>query len=73
MIGAFALWWDATREDTLSNGVDRALENPYTRYLAIGAVALTALHLVNVLPQKADPYHYIAKGLNWTQTHISNT
>jgi hypothetical protein len=50
--------------ETLSEGVDRALEHPTLRYAAIGAVALTAVHLLNVLPERRDPFHY---ALLWKQ------
>lgn len=44
--------------ETLSEGVDRALEQPLSRVLALGGIAITAAHLANVLPQKVDPFHY---------------
>ena len=44
--------------ETLSEGVDRALEKyPALTTIAIGAVAL---HLLNVLPPEIDPIHRIA-------------
>lgn len=45
------------RGETLSEGVDRALEHPMGRYIAMTAIALTAAHLSNVLPQEVDPFH----------------
>lgn len=45
--------------ETLSEGVDKALERGrFTRYAALGAIAITAAHLSNTLPQKYDPFHY---------------
>lgn len=44
--------------ETMSEGVDRALEHPKFRYMAIGAVAVTAAHLLNVIPEKYDPFHH---------------
>lgn len=43
--------------ETLSEGVDRALEHPVGRYLAMFAIAVTSAHLANVLPERIDPYH----------------
>lgn len=45
--------------ETLSEGVDRALESH--KVLALGAIALTALHLANVIPPKYDPIHQAAE------------
>jgi hypothetical protein len=42
--------------ETLSEGVDRALEHPLGRILAVGAIALTASHLMNLLPTQVDPF-----------------
>ena len=46
--------------ETLSEGIDSALESRY-RALVIGSVALTACHLLNVLPEKIDPFHHALK------------
>lgn len=43
--------------ETLSEGVDRALEHPMGRYAAMTAIALTSAHLANLLPEQVDPYH----------------
>lgn len=45
--------------ETLSEGVDKALESH--KVLALGAIALTALHLANVIPPKYDPIHQAAE------------
>lgn len=52
----------APKGETLSEGVDRALEHERYRYLALGGVAITALHLLNVLPEQYDPF---ALALSW--------
>lgn len=44
------------QNETLSEGVDRAMEHPVGRVLALGGIALTALHLANVLPKPLDPF-----------------
>jgi hypothetical protein len=45
------------RGETLSEGVDRALEHPIGRYIAMFAIAITSAHLANLLPEQVDPYH----------------
>ena len=47
--------------ETMSEAVDRALETRTGRVLALGAIALVATHLANVLPQRCDPIHHITK------------
>lgn len=44
------------RGETLSEGVDRALEHKMGRVLALGAIGITAAHLANLLPQRIDPF-----------------
>lgn len=66
-IGAGVAAYEAfcPKGETLSEGVDRALEyNRFTRYAALGAIAITAAHLANVIPQKYDPFHY---ALRWKE------
>lgn len=43
--------------ETLSEGVDAALEHPTFRYAAIAGIAVTALHLCNLLPEEIDPFN----------------
>lgn len=46
---------------TLSEALDFHLESPVKRRLIEGALAITALHLVNRLPDPIDPYHQVAR------------
>lgn len=49
--------------ETLSEGIDRALErHPVSRALTLAAIGVTALHLANVLPEEVDPFH---RALAW--------
>lgn len=48
--------FDYLAPETLSHAVDRALERPYGRIAAIGAVAVTAAHLLNLIPREYDPF-----------------
>lgn len=43
--------------ETLSEGLDNGLEHPIFKFLLIGAIGTTALHLMNVLPSHLDPFH----------------
>lgn len=52
---AGVILWDALAPQTLSSAYDRYLEHPVKRIAAIGAVALTGAHLLNVLPPQLDP------------------
>lgn len=47
--------------ETMSEGVDRALETRVGRVLALGAIAVTSCHLANILPQRYDPFHQALK------------
>lgn len=46
--------------ETLSEGVDRGLESKYKLAIQAG-IAVTALHLVNVLPPAIDPLHQLTR------------
>lgn len=48
-------------EETLSSAYDRYLEHPIKRIAAIGAVAFTGAHLLNILPPKLDLIEGIGK------------
>jgi hypothetical protein len=48
--------------ETLSEGMDRFLEHDRYRYVALGGVAVTAAHLLNLLPERYDPF---ARALSW--------
>jgi hypothetical protein len=57
-LGVAAYDYLAPPHQTLSEGVDRALDkHPVLTSLAIGTVAL---HLLNILPPEYDPIHKIA-------------
>jgi len=52
--------WDVLAPQTLSAAYDRYLEHPVKRVLAIGAVAITGAHLLNILPPRYDVVHHLA-------------
>lgn len=43
--------------ETLSEGFDHLMETKTGKVVAIGAVALTGAHLLNLLPDRLDIYH----------------
>ena len=48
--------------ELLSEGVDRALEHSkWARLATLGGIAITATHLMNLLPESVDPYHQAHK------------
>lgn len=55
-IAAGVAAFDYFSPETLSHAVDRALEHPVRRYAAIGAIAVTSAHLLNLLPERLDPF-----------------
>jgi len=59
-VGALIVSYEIACPDgeTLSEGVDRALERPLGKVLALGGIAITAAHLANLIPEKYDPFHY---------------
>jgi len=64
-IGGFVLAWDVLAPETLSHGVDRALEHsPVGRAAALGGIAITAAHLANLLPERIDPFTRIPRRLS---------
>lgn len=52
----------APKGETLSEAVDGALEHPTFRYFAIAGIGITACHLLNLLPEKVDPF---TRALAW--------
>ena len=50
--------------ETLSERMDDWLDSPKTKAVALGAVAVTAAHLVNLLPQRVDPFHRLTNMKN---------
>jgi len=47
--------WDILAPETLSHAYDRYLDDPVKKVVAIGAVAITGLHLLNKIPEQVDP------------------
>jgi hypothetical protein len=50
--------WDLLAPETISHAFHRGVENPRTRALVLGGLALTAAHLVgDIIPENIDPFH----------------
>lgn len=54
-IAAGVLAFDVLAEESLSSAFSRGTENPRTRPFVLGALGITALHLLDVLPPAIDP------------------
>lgn len=56
ILGAVAVYeLLAPNNETLSHRVDSGLEGR-NRYITAGAIGVTALHLLNLIPDKIDPF-----------------
>lgn len=62
-LAAGVIVWDVVASETLSSAYDRYLQHPVKRVVAVGAVALTAAHLLNCLPKQYDPFDKALNGL----------
>jgi hypothetical protein len=53
----------APEGETLSDGFRRGLEHPIYKYLCIGGLGATALHLMKILPEPIDPFTQFLKAV----------
>lgn len=44
------------RNETISEGVDRAMETPFGRLATLAIIGVTAAHLANFIPEQYDPF-----------------
>lgn len=51
----------APKGETISEGVDRLMENPLGKLAVHAVVWTTALHLLNLMPEKYDWLHQLTK------------
>jgi len=61
-LAAYVALCDVFGKETLTHAFGRGLENPRTRPFVVGALGITALHLLKVIPVEADPF-YVAREL----------
>jgi hypothetical protein len=58
--------FDALAPETMSSAFNRGMQNPYSRYLVLGAWAITTAHLLQLIPHEPvelDPFMRIANCL----------
>jgi hypothetical protein len=60
-LGAFVLAWDLLAEETLTHAAKRGLENQHTRPIVAAGIGITALHLLQVIPEHLDPFHQLVE------------
>ncbi len=74
VVGTFVVAWDLTAPESMSQAVDRALEHPVGKYAAIGAVALTGAHLLNLYQhfdiEHLDPFRVAANTLEYVRDKV---
>jgi hypothetical protein len=60
--GVIAYELAAPEGELLSEGVDRAMEHSSLARAAVyAAIGCTALHLINMIPERVDPFHQLLK------------
>lgn len=57
LLAGGVLLWDRLAEETLSHAFQRGLNNSLSRPFCLGALAVTAAHLLDVIPEKTDPFY----------------
>jgi hypothetical protein len=57
LVAAGVAVWDIHAKESLSHAFQRGMDNPLSRPLVLGALAITAAHLVQVLPRQLDPFY----------------
>lgn len=55
VVGVAAYDFLCPKGETISEGVDRLMENHKAATLTV--IGVTALHLANILPERYDPFH----------------
>lgn len=57
LLAAGVAMWDLTQKESLSHAFARTEQNPVARTLALGALAVTAAHLIgDIIPREYDPF-----------------
>lgn len=49
--------WDYSMPESLTHGFERARNHPVGRVLALGTLAVTSAHLLDLLPHQYDPFY----------------
>ena len=64
-LGLSVTAWDALANETLTHAFHRTKENPTARILAVGALAYTAAHLLDIIPDRYDALDRLPELGNW--------
>lgn len=56
-IAGFVAVFDLLSSESLSHAFTRGMQNEYSRPLVLGGMAVTALHLLDVIPHQYDPFY----------------
>lgn len=60
ILGAAIVALEYVGEESLTHAFGRAREHSVGRFVAVGALAVTAAHLMDIIPHQYDPYYAIA-------------
>lgn len=58
-IAAGVLAWDILADETLTSAFKRGASNERTRPYVVGALGVTALHLMGAIPRDLDPFYIV--------------
>ena len=56
-VAAYDVWAMNTSHETLTHVAHRQLERPGRKFLMIGIIGATALHLLDVMPRRYDVFY----------------
>lgn len=56
-LGLAIISWELVAPETLTHAFQRGYEHPIGKFLLIGALGTTALHLTGVIPPELDIYY----------------
>lgn len=60
-VGAAVLAAEVLLEESLTHAFKRGLDNPRTRAVVLGGLAVTNLHLLGLMPRHIDPFYVAEK------------
>lgn len=57
LLAGLVVAWDLTQQESLTHAFERARTHQTGRVLALGAMAVTSLHLLDRIPHQFDPFY----------------
>ena len=72
-VGAAVLAAEIICEESLTHAFRRGLDSNRYRPFLLGGMAITSLHLLDLLPSSVDPYRYLEVGLKAGQNLVRQT